>query len=455
MSGHLNAFERYMLADDRASHPMTFTVRMKLAGRFDVDVFRRAVRQALARHPLLCSRVVGTGRAATWMASESEVLVDVAELDQDLRFPGQEKIDLQHELPVRLWVRSSGTETEVRAQFHHSATDGIGAYRFLEDTLCAYDAEVRGTAPAWRPVLVEKLARRARFGLAWWQVLLRLPQELWGVVVGMAMFLLPRPASLRSGPHVVVPADERRELLNYPTHTFTVDETKQLRETARGAGATLNDLLLRDLFLTMQAWSDARGLGRARQLFRIMMPVNLRTADDDDLPAANVVAMVFLDRHLGLFHHPALLLKSIKLETWFLKTFRFGLAFVRSCALIGSIRGGLEFMTRDNRCYATTVLSNMGQVMTDVPLPRQNGKIVAGELVLEAIESAPPVRPFTSMAITPVTYAGRMALVLNYDRERFSAAEAQAFLSLYVQQLHAAAGITVTLPTTLEPALAA
>lgn len=457
MSGRLNAFERYMLTDDRASHPMTFTVRMKLSGQFDVEAFRRAVRLAIARHPLLASRVVPQGRETHWVAGEPELQLDIASLAHGLSFPRQEKIDLSRENGVRLWVRTSANETQVRAQFHHAATDGIGAYHFLEDVLCAYDAVVRGeeTVRAWRPISVDKLPQRARFGLTWWHVLLRLPQELWGVVVGLAMFLLPRPAALRAGPVVNETPKERRELLDYPTHTFSADQTKQLREAARSTGATLNDLLLRDLFLAMQTWSESRGLSRARQLFRIMMPVNLRTVSDDDLPAANVVAMVFLDRHMAIYRNPALLLKSIKLETWFLKTFRFGLAFVRSCALVGSIPGGLEFMTRENRCYATSVLSNMGQVFTEALLARRNGKLVAGDLVLEAIESAPPVRPLTSIAITPVTYAGQMALVMNYDRQRFSAAEAQSLLNLYVQQLHAAAGIAEVVPARLQTAWAA
>lgn len=444
MSLRLNAFERYMLADDRASHPMTFTVRMKLSGRFDADAFRRAVRRTVERHPMCCSHVAGEGRQARWVAAEPEIFLDIADADTVLRFPESEKIDLRRENGVRIWVRSAANWTDIRVQYHHSATDGIGAYRFVEDLLCAYDAQVRGNehVPSWRPIRSHKLAARARFGLTWWQLLLRLPQELWGMVVGWLMFVLPRPASLQAPAIATETAAERLVLLDYPTHTFTVDETRHLRDSARSTGATLNDLLLRDLFVAMQTWNDRHSAGQAGKLLRIMMPVNLRVPTDEEMSATNVVAMVFLDRHLGIYRHPGWLLASIKFETWFLKTFRMALSFVRCCGLVGSVPGGLEFMTRDNRCYATGVLSNMGQVLGEAQLSRRDGKIVAGDLVLEAIESAPPVRPFTSIGLTCVTYAGRLAMVLNYDRQRFNGNSAQSLLNTYIEQIQAAAGIS-------------
>jgi len=450
MSLRLNAFERYMLADDRASHPMTFTVRMKFSGSFDAQAFRRAVRRTVERHPLACSRVTSAGRRAHWVPAEPEIYLDIADADTVLRFPVSEHIDLRRENGLRIWVRSSSNWTDVRVQYHHSATDGIGAYRFIEDLLCAYHAEVRGDAKvtSWRPIQAAKLAERADFGLTWWQLLLRLPQELWGMVVGWLMFLLPRPAAIESSTMPQETPAERLVLLDYPTHTFNVSQTRLLCEAARHAGVTLNDLLLRDLFVSMSTWNKRHSAGQANQLLRIMVPVNLRVPTDEELPAANVVAMVFLDRHLGIFRNPKLLLRSIRLETWFLKTFRLGLAFVRCCGVIGAVPGGLEFMTRAGRCYATAVLSNMGQVLGEAQLPRRDRKLVAGDLVLEAIESAPPVRPFTSIGLTLVTYAGRLAVVLNYDRQRLTVGSAQSLLNTYIEQIQSAAGITKSAATT-------
>jgi len=186
-----------------------------------------------------------------------------------------------------------------------------------------------------------------------------------------------------------------------------------------------------------------------------MVPVSLRTADDADLPAANVVAMVFMDRHLGVYRHAGWLLKSIEWESWLLKKFRFGLAFVRGCGLFGLLRGGLEFMTRGNRCYATAVLSNMGQVFHEAPLARRDGLLVAGGLTLESVESAPPVRPFTSIGMSLVTYAGRLAVVMNYDRQRFSPEAAEALFGYYLEQIRTAAHVSVPSPREARPAVAA
>ena len=448
MSLSLNAFERYMLTDDRASHPMTFTIRTKFSGSFDADSFRRSLRRSLARHPLLSSRVEGETRHARWVHSEWEPYLDIADLDSPLRFPHSEQIDLRSENGIRVWVRTSADSTEIRVQIHHSVCDGIGAYRFVEDLLCAYDAEVHGNREVanWRPIRTDKLAQRANFGLSWGVFLLRLPLEAWGLIVGLITFFLPRPARLKSPYNPQPTAAERLVLLDYPTHTFTAEQTRQLRDVAHRAHVTLNTLLLRELFLALQSWNEFHSAGRLNRLLRIMVPISLRVASDEDLPAANVVAMVLLDRPMGIYRSPRWLLTSIKWELWFLNAFRLGLAFVRCVAFIGWLPGGLRYMARTNRCCATSVLSNVGQVLVDAQLPRREGKIIAGELVLEAVESAPPIRPHTSAAFSCVTYAGRLAVVMNYDRNHFTALTAQHLLDVYVRQIQAVAGITGSAP---------
>jgi hypothetical protein len=307
----------------------------------------------------------------------------------------------------------------------------------IEDVLCAYhmalcpeDREV-----TFRPLDSELLRGRMRFGLTWWRVLLRLPLEIWGGVVGIAMFLLLRPQHLVSPEQ---PTDEEAngpQLLDYPAHTFEADESNRLRDAARAAGATMNDLLLRDLLLTMQEWNatlDPRTDGR---LLRVMIPMNLRIPADEAMPAANVVAMVNLDRWLRWYRNPSGLLRSISWETWFLQYFRFALAFIRCITLLEKIRGGLEYVTRTDRCYATTVLSNMGRVLAQAPLPRHDGRLAAGGLLLVGVESAPPVRSFVATGLTCLYYCGRLTLVQNYDRHCFTPQAADQLMSLTVRRI--------------------
>ncbi|MGD9648350.1 MAG: hypothetical protein AB7U73_21750 [Pirellulales bacterium] len=436
-------FERYMLRDDRPSHPMTFTIRLKFAGSFDQPAFERAMLAAVERHPLLCARLAGDRPADfTWVASpDARPYLDVAPLDAPLRFPGAEQIDLRHYNGLRIWVRtgpdSTGIErTEMRFQFHHSCCDGLGAYRYIEDALACYHREVvPGEHPPLRPLDSTALARRARYGLTWWKLVLRLPAEIWGAVVGLVMFLLVRPRPLKTSQSPAPGSDDGLTLLDYPAYKFDVTTSHRLRDVAKGAGVTMNDLLLCELFRAMSRWNALQDPRAGGGNLRIMMPVSLRVPGDEQTPAANIVAMVNLDRNLTIYKNPRLLLKTIQLETRFLQYFRFGLAFIRCITFFGWIPGGIEFMASGGRCYATSVLSNLGRVLVETPNPWQDGRLVSGNLLLEAIESAPPVRPHTHTSLTCLFYDGRLSVIQNYDRHHFTPAAAEALLQVTIDQL--------------------
>lgn len=448
------AFERYMRKDDRPSHPMTYTIRLKFLGQIDRAAFDAAVDRGVRRHPLLCAHLVGDRPSQlTWVqASNPFPYVDYGDEAKPLRFPGTEQIDLRTHTGLRIWVRSGDERTEMRFQFHHCCCDGLGAYRLIEDVLCAYhmalcpdDHDV-----TFRPLDPELLAARMRFGLAWWRVLLRMPLEIWGAVMGMAMFLLLRPQPLLSPERPVEEEADSPPLLDVPAHTFAADESNRLRDAARAAGATMNDLLLRDLLLAMHEWNESLDPRIGGRLMRVMIPINLRSAGDEVMPAANVIGMVNLDRWLKWYRNPARLLTSIAWETRILQYFRFALAFIRCIALLERIPGGLEFMTRTNRCYATSVLSNLGRILGQAPLPRREGKLVAGGLLLESIESAPPVRSFVATGLTCLYYCGRLTLVQNYDRHYFTPQAAAQLMALTVRQILKSAGPGVEQPATLS-----
>lgn len=435
----LVAFERYMLADDRPSHPMSFTIRLKFSGAFDEANFRQAAVRAARRHPLLASHI-GTdasGRRVWRLADDPTPYLDIANLDVPLRFPGSERIDLTQHTGLRIWARTSPDWTEMRLQFHHSCADGVGAYQFIEDLLVCYEQavhpELNRATP--RPLDERRLARRATFGLSWWQTLLRLPAEIWGLVVGSLTFFTGRPAALatRQTPHET--DDERLRLLDYPTYTFAHDESRQLLDAAKTANATMNDLLLRDHLLAMHRWNVEHDAKLRRRSLRIMVPIDLRVPGDEALSCCDVVTMVYIDRFPAICRDHDFMLWLIRLETAFLKRFKLGLSFIRGLSLYGLIPGGYEFLSRANRCYATAVLSNLGILFRGAPLPRREGKLVAGDLTLERVESAPPVRPYTAAGITTLSYGGQLTIVFNYDRHHFVPSEAQQMLDCIVEQL--------------------
>lgn len=439
----LNAFERYMLTDDRPSHPMVCPVKLVFSGSLDRQAFLQAVDVAVARHPLLAATVAGRSpRQWTWVAADPpRPWIDFDRLDAPLLLPDGQYIDLRRQTGLRIWVRTAPDRSEVHLHVHHACCDGIGAYQFIEDLLCAYDQAVRpeSTPVALRPLDPQRLATRTRFGLSPLMRVLRVGHDVWGIVVGLLTFLLPRPRPILSPdpPPSDVPLETA---IDMPAAAFTEAETRRLLEAARAQRTSLNDLLIRDTLLALDRWNTAIH-SRGRGLLRVMIPTNLRAPDDDVLPAANVVAMVFVDRLPIVIRRPRLLLATIRWEIGFLKFFRLGIAFVRCCQVLVCIPGGMRFLSAAGRCYATTVLSNMGRLFTAAPLPRAGQKLQTGGLVLQHVASAPPVRPFTHAVVSVLSYAGCLSVALNYDRRHFTPRAAEQLLDALLAQFRRSAGL--------------
>jgi hypothetical protein len=452
----LNVFERYMLADDRPTSPMSFFVRMIFSGALDRAAFVAALEAALQRHPLLHARLAGRrARDLAWVASPKFLpWFDVADESVPMLFPGGFRIDLRRENGLRVWIRRGRDCGEIRFQFHHACCDGIAANQFIADVLCAYDWKRGGAsrnAPAFRPLDVEMLKRRDRMEERGQGRLLRGLVAAWGACVRLPMFFLRLPASLPSPEHshdhdASVHDTLAPELL---TWRFEKAQLDNLLAAAKENGATLNDLVIRDFFMALWAWNNRHGSGRGR-FMRILVPFNLRGPEHGRLPAANVMGLINIDRRLKQLArlNPGALLDGIRSETRLLKKTRLPAAFTHAMAVGEVVIGGLERIFRTERCLTTAVLSNLGRIFADTPLPRDGGKLRAGGLVVEAVDTAPPVRTGSGISCTLYTYAGQMSLTLLYDRCCFTSAAAAQLL----ERLAAQIARTASIPTREAPA---
>ncbi len=442
----LAAFERYMLIDDRPSHPMTCHFPLRFSGSLDRGAFEAAVVLALQRHPMLASRLEEVEGKLRWKAlADARPPIDFGRMGEPLRFARAEAIDLHHETGLRIWVRTGEGQVLIQLQIHHACADGAGAYRFIEDLLCAYhDLSRRQNgesgepgAICWRPVDSARLEQRTHLGLTRWGRLRRLPADLWGFLYGFSMFVLLRPAPLAAPDS---PDSEKEDLGVVPdfvTHSFDDEQLRGLIAAARRCRATLTDLFVRDVFLAMDDWNRRHGATRWNRCLRIMVPSDLRGPDDELMPACNVVGMYNLDRFMWMFPGPRSLMTTIRLEMKVLKYFRFGISFVRAAQIVTRWKWWASIMRRPNRCFTTTVVSNVGRLFTSAPLPRHDGKLVCGDMVLEETECAPPVRPLTVAGFALLTYAGECKLMMNYDRRRLTRADAEDFMETVVARLHA------------------
>lgn len=435
---HLTGIERFLLDDDRPSHPMAFVIEMDFAGKIDVNAFHHAMVAALYRHPLLVARMgPAKNRSHCWLKPDGTLpRVDVADFDQPINLPEDgEWIDLAKEVGLRLWLRIAPDKTRVTFQFHHVCCDGIGAYRFIGDLLAYYSARTGGVDSVAIPNIDLKRLRgradRCRFMSKNTATLNLITSSLKHCyqIMGRAC----APLAINRAAQVDVP----NPFPGLCSHTFTQRESNLLRDAAKELGLMLNDLLILELFQAVHFW-NAEITGRAKNSnYRIMMPVDLRSTDDFETPAANVIGYTFLSRRGSDLDDRAALAKSIREETAGIKHNRLGERFNDMIAMGDHVRPLKKLALKIPRALCTAVLSNVGDPSRRflAKFQRQSGCIVAGNLVLERISGYPPLRPKSRASYSIVTYRRELTISLKCDPHEFSKRDTDHMLSLFVAAL--------------------
>ena len=436
---HLSPIEIFMLADDQRGHPMTFVIQLQLSGQIDRRALEAALAEALERHPLLRARIeAGKGDLPCWMPAEDQgPEVDWGPEGTPMACPRGEGIDLAREIGLRVWIRQGQERATAVLQFHHACCDGTGAYRFIGDLLAGYGIRTATAEnrPAFGSVEASLLRTRKRRtlgpGTAPGRGLRRLAiREGWKILAGRPDPLVAPGAGLRTGSPTA----------DFPGFlTASLDRTghQRLRDAAGRCGATLNDLLLRDLFLTIRQWNRRQPSWRPQRRLRIMMPTDLRNGDDFAMPAANLTGYTFLTREARECASPEELLRSIRNETALIKEQRSGTAFMDTIFAASRVRWLLPFLLSRNLCLATAVLSNAGDPSRrfTARFPRRSGRVVCGNLVLEEISGVPPLRPKTRATFSISQYQRRLSISLRCTPRMFRPEDTAILLRLYVERL--------------------
>ncbi len=433
----LETFERYMLADDWSPYPADGFLRLTFRGSFCHETLENAIEATLARHPLMQAWVDQDARGRpVWIeAGDTRPLITWDPTVRPANCPRGPGIDLRREIGARFFLSEVDGRTELLMQMHHACCDGLALVQITEDLLAEYQRRATGSAASpSRPLDRTRLSRRGSFGLSRWGSLKRLPLDL---AAGLAAFEYfgHRPAHLGPSRN---PSHDAAVAADYPamvSHTLTLEETERLRTAAKQQGVTVNDLMLRDLFVALHGHLVADDPRHLRRIVRIMVPMNLRIPGDEATPAANLVSMTYLDRRPVRFSDSAKLLKSIHREMRLLKWLRAGITLIQAIGIAEYLLGGLQAVLPYDRCLATAVLSNMGVAERTIQFPQSDGLYRTGGVVLESIGAAPPLRPFTRASIVAISYAGRLTLTLQYDSHVMNANEGQDLMDRFVGQL--------------------
>ena len=434
----LAPFEHLMLADDGPEHPMTFFIQMKFQGRFDRALLKAALKKALALHPLLNSWIHGSAKDSTsritWIeASSPTPTIDWNDANVPIRFAIGRWLDLRSETGIRLWLRESEKATTLMLQIHHCCCDGVGALSFIHTLLMAYHLpQTSASTSSLEEMTDPRLLQDRDQPCASWRQILR---TAWHAIFRVSQYAKTQPDPLATPRALPVDNPDEDPFPRFQTLTFGKAETEQLRVTAKQEGASLNDLLLRDLFLILDQWNRRHSTDHRSRTIRVCVPINLRQSADRRMSAANMVSLSFLDRDANQLADPMGLLDNLHAQTKQTKRSRKFLVFIPAIKLLGMLPGRLYARMQRTHCLASAVLSNLGVLWAGSPLLGLDRKLVTGGLSLESIEPIIPLHPLTHAAFVAANYGGKLSLTISHDPRWLDATDARELLQSFVRQL--------------------
>jgi len=437
---HLVPIDSFFLADDQPRYPMTSIIRLEFSGEIDRVAFEAALQGATRRHPLTRAIIKPLKRGLPcWVHSDVMPTVDWGPIDKPVTFASEEFIDLTRESGLRFWIRSDPDQTAMTVQVHHACTDGTGVYRFLGDLLAIYAGEtvVEGQPiPELAKIDLGMLRRRRTRFAELAKGATRAQFLRHGVMQGLKIFgkrirplTLPRSRNKDGQPRTPFPG--------VFSVRFDKHEHKLLRAIASDRGAMLNDLLMAEMFRTIVRWNEKHSGRSENGTLRVMMPSDLREQQDYPMPATNMTAYTFVTRRADECRDLSELLKSIREETARIKHAHSGRSFMDAVQFADYGKSMLKMILGMNRCISSTILSNVGDPSKrfTATLPRDKGRIVAGNLTLEDVTGVPPLRVQTRATLAIFSYLRKLTLSVRCDPYEFTPEDSQQFVEMYAEGL--------------------
>ena len=433
-------FEESLYVDDCPAYPWNILFRLTFNGPLDRAIWDSALAAVVARHPFFCAAVHRSkfGRFSwVWPDDGRPTSSVVVHWNEHVvgTWPAVQRLSLEQGSALEIWIAEAAGRTEVLLHFHHVAVDGLGAEQVIGDLLLAYAAFTRGESPDWVSLDDARLRRRGTYGYNAIKFFRNLPKLSVGLL-GIKQFLARKPVPLL--PHEPAPRSTPLPT-TYPairTHVFSVAETQTLLAAARASGSTLNDLLARDLFLSLHQWREVRTTVPDDEWLRLLVPINMRTPDDRTMPAANVMSTIFLDRNgAQLRGDAATLLQTVHDEMALIKRNDLGLIYLLSLRVSGIFPGVMERAVHKQKFCSTAILTNILRPLDALPLPRSDGLLQVGDIRLDDFEFFAPVRPLTCASFGISTYAGRLHVGLQADSRFLSASDINELQAYYIEQI--------------------
>lgn len=443
----LSDFEWYMLCDDRPSHPMVFVIAADVSGTLKEAEFRQAARDLLATQPLLRSIVAGTGKSATWQPIHiPDDIVSFETVDHDelnRRMPQVTRIDIRTRPGILIEVLTTGDEARITLHLHHSCCDGIAGAQVISELLARYGQLTAGDGkkPVFDLPQAEDLSLRENYDppetAATQQPSTPRPKRsVVQIAAKIARLLLRRPTPIASSAQRGCSSFEpARQAIR--TASLDIDAHRALRTVANRLHVSLNDILLREMFMLIRDWNQQAKLPTGERWIRIAMPLSMRTSLHARIPACNIVSYALVTRRFCECDSPDELARSIHEQTGDVLFYREGRIALKLFRILRRFSFGMQLFLAAKSCMSTIVVANIGDVRRRFTgrFPLQDGRWIAGNVLVRRLYGVAPVRPNTLAAVSIGDYAGELSISLRTDGTVLSEEDSRHFFELYLQRL--------------------
>lgn len=432
MSGRLfplrmTSIEKLHFFDDWPEFPNNIFARLSMSGSLNHQWAEQALQLAAARHVWGAAVVRQRRGTLYWEELSGNQPELVWQANGNWHY---QRLDLRTGPVCRLVVQELSAGALITFQVHHAVVDGLGGLQFLRDWLVVYDnlAEGREPTAGLPPVDPYRIRGRNRLGLWKPSFWLRFWRPAIGVF-GAAKFIGRRFASLAEASEVRGERDSA-----FPT-TQTVEwdeiELRQLRAFIRNQRLSLNDWLLATLFGALNEWQSSEYGMPLEGWSRVIVPINLRTADDRELPAANRASLVQIDRRPAAESNPLELARGIHFELSLIRDWQLDRMFPAIVRILSLSNRALQRAVARQKKRATAMLTNLGKPLWRLGLPAlAGGQIQSGGLVLERIEVVGPIRFGMPISCAVLEYAGKLTMSIHYDARVISSGAAARLAAL-------------------------
>ena len=475
-------FERYMLEDDRPSHPMAFFLRFQIAKPLSVERLRQAVDQLKPVHLLPYAVIRRQGFRLFWDLGKTAPSVLGHEYGGYAKSRSDWGFDLKRESGLRLSVGNDGEACEVWLQVHHTCSDARGVLDYFRDLLAIYHGRASESKPDPSFDSTSEKARTNRmqishtgFGRSKSYLPYLWPgSHHWRRVLGYYLHKIsPLRLSSRRAEQLVShegPAFISRQIkysdLGAKKSRAPVESNDGSASTLGGnevSQVTLNDRLLAATFCALRDWHSRFEEGTGARWIRLAVPIDQRQSHASCTTVKNRSSLVFLDRHTTRIEKQDAFLNSVSDEMQRIKKMQLSTVFIDALDALSVIPQGIQLATRDRRCAITAVVSNVGHLDEELKRSVRPGSQVQGRkphslssedrlstegrlsiTASESEQSIPafeygdflvPLRPGTQFSVGILGHREHLNICLHYDSRLVTAVEATALLDDIVRAL--------------------